>query len=241
MGADEKKSYIPKLQDIEFENIYIQIVDMLEIGKIEEAKKIIKDLNLSGIDTTKIIEEIFIPALRLVGDRWYRNELNIAQEHYITEVIEKLFDYISESNEVDYRDKFTALFMAPPGEEHLIGLRMSTEYFRIRGWDLRFIGRSIPVESLIQIIKKDNIDLIVLSSMTEISLNSSSYMTEAIRSNLKEKSPLILLGGSSVNPLNQDLINSFADYSCDDLAELNSKILQIETDIVKKKKLNKIS
>lgn len=212
----------------EFENLYIHLVDILLEGDIKKAKKIVKDIDLNVIKTTKIIEELFIPLLELVGDRWARDELSIAEQSYITEVIEKLLDFISVSNEVKINTDLRVLFMALPGEEHIISLKMSTEYFKVRGWDMRFIGRNIPIESLVELIEKNNIDLLVLSSMTSISLNSLSYTVSALQAKLMEKTPLILFGGAQVTSFNEKLISRFSDYAVKTLEELPLVIKAIE-------------
>lgn len=235
LGLDPMEEENIEKNDFDLENLYIQLVDILVDGRVEEAKKIVKDLNDSGVDSISMIEKVFLPMLKLVGEKWEKNEIFISEEHLITEIIEKLFSYISETRKIEASRRFKAMFMVPPGEDHLITLKMSTEYFRIRGWDVRFIGRSIPVYNLIKSIKKEKIDLLVLSSMTQESTNTASYMVEAIRTNLKEKSPLILLGGAAVNDFNRDLISTFADYALDTLDDLSLKIVEVENKILKVK------
>lgn len=72
----------------------------------------------------------------------------------------------------------------------------------------------------------------VLSAIVLDSLNSSSYMIEALRANLGRKTPKILIG-SSVRSSNEKLINSFADYQVETLSKLNDKIDEIEREMLK--------
>ncbi|NLY37490.1 MAG: helix-turn-helix domain-containing protein [Tissierellia bacterium] len=209
---------------------YIQLVDLLLEGNVSEAKSILEKLHRDGIDSIEMIEELFIPMLILVGDKWKKEEISIAQEHLVTESIDRLFVYISETNKFEANKDLTALFILPPGEHHIISLKMSTEYFKIRGWNIRFIGKSIPIESLISIIEKDKIDLLVLSAIMVDSINSASYIVEALKANLKEKAPKVLLG-SEINSFYEDLIISFSDYHMKTLPELTERIEKIEAEI----------
>lgn len=233
LGLDTPKDDLKLPTEFDFKDLYVEIIDILLKGDIKQATKIIKNINSSGIETTKIIEKLFIPALELLKSKRLLNELSIAEECHIIGMIENLFYFVSESNEVEVDKELTVLFMAPPSEEYLINLTMATEYFKLRGWKMKFIGKSIPKENLLQIIQKDKIDLIVISSMTQMSLNSASYFVAAIRSSLKEKTPIILLEGASANSSNMDLISTFADYQVETLDKLDAYIDLIENKVLK--------
>lgn len=238
LGIETKNKKMQPQEIIDFENAPTQLVEKLIEGRIEEAKNLIKDINKLDISTTKIVEKIFIPSLNLIGEKWEKNELCIAEEHYATELIDKLFAYVSESREVSPKTEFTVVFMAPEGEDHLINLKMSTEYFKLRGWNIRFIGKSVPADNLIRIIKKDNVDLIVMSSLSHRGINSASYVISFLKSILKENMPLVLIGGNEVISENKDLIQSFANYCADDFSLLNSLIEKIEKRLRKKQIYN---
>ena len=218
--------------DHKLETVYIYLVDLLIEGQTEEAKKIIKSFSRKEITSIDIIEYIFMPILKLIGDKWEKDEISIGQEHHITGLVDRLFDFISEEQAIEQSKDLTALFMAPTGEEHVISLKMSTEYFRLRGWNIIFIGRSIPINSLLDIIQKNKVDLIVLSAITQSSINSASYLVEALKSNLKEMTPKFLLGGNVVDLSNKKTLNSFIDYFIGSIYELREDVKKIEDNIL---------
>lgn len=218
--------------EYDLESVYTHLLDILLLGKTQEAREIIKSFAKRGFSSIDIIEYIFMPLLRLIGDKWVKDEISIGQEHYITGLIDRLFDFISEENKVEEDKKMTALFMAPTGEEHVISLKMSTEYFRVRGWKVIFLGRSIPIKSLIEIIKNNKVDLVVLSAITQSSINSASYIVEGLKWNLKETSPKFLLGGNIVDESNQRVIDTFIDYPLSSIYNLKPLVKKIEEDIL---------
>lgn len=214
------------------ETVYLSLIDMLILGETEEVTKIINTFISNGSTSIEIIEYIFMPILNLVGDKWENYDITIAQEHYITELIDRLFNSISEKQKVDRAKDLTALFMVPAGEDHIISLKMSTEYFRIRGWNIIFIGRSIPIQSLLQMIENNKVDLVVLSAITQNSINSVSYLVEAIKGNLKENKPKFLLGGNIGDISNNKTLDSYIDYFIESIYKLTGSIKEIENDIL---------
>ena len=235
LGLTELENTEEISNDYKLETVYMYLLDILLAGKAEDAKKIIKNFTASGVSSLDIIEYIFMPILKLLGDKWENDQINIAQEHLITGLVDRLFDLISEEAEVEQKKDFTALFMAPPGEEHIISLKMSTEYFRISGWNIIFIGRSVPIKSLLQTIEENKVDLVVVSAIMNSSINSASYLVEALKSNLKENTPKFLLGGNIGHISNQKILNDFIDYPIGSMYELPDNIAKVENDILKTK------
>lgn len=220
--------------EYKLESVYIYLLDILLAGQTDEAKKIIKGFTASGVSSLDIIKYIFMPILKLIGNKWEKNQISIAQEHLITELVDRIFDSISIERKIEQKKDFTALFMAPAGEEHVVSLKMSTEYFRINGWNIIFIGRSVPLKSLLQIIKEKRVDLVVVSAIMDSSINSASYLVEALKSNLKDNTPKFLLGGNIGHISNQKTLNDFIDYPVESIYELPDIIAKVENDILKK-------
>lgn len=210
------------------------LIDLFISEKNEEAKELIKDLNEDGIGSIKIIEEVLIPVLRSAWDKYERNQIDISDKNCIIELVGKLFDYISESQPLG-KEKIglNVLFMAAPGQEHMVGLKMASEYFKIRGWKIIFIGKAVPLTNLIYKIKKENIDLLGLYSTNMQSVNNTTYLVEAIKTKLGDRSPKILLGENCENYVSQDFIKKFVDYHLTSFDELSASIGKIEKDILK--------
>lgn len=235
LGLKEAEKTEDVNNEYNLDTVYLYLIDILMAGEAEEAKRIIKNFTYSGTSSIDIIEYIFIPLLKLIGDKWERDQISIAQEHYMTGLVDRLFDFISENQIVDQTKDLTVLFMAPTGEEHVISLKMSTEYFRINGWKIIFIGRTIPIKSLLDTIKENRVDLLVLSALSQSSINGASYLVEAIKSNLQDNKPKFLLGGNIGDSSNQKTINNFIDYYIPSLSILSGSIIKIENDILNRR------
>lgn len=213
---------------LENDELVDDFVNYLIIGDSNNAKQLIKNAHTQGIDLLRIITQIFIPALRKIGDLWERNQISIAQEHYSSALIEKLLDYLSEVEPVKEEKVYKALFMVPGGEEHTLSLKMAAEFFRRKGWGIIYIGRSIPLDSLIGVIRERKPDLIVLSILTPGGTNSCSYMVQALKLELSSRTPLILIGGRGIENEREALNIVGADMYLPSIDNLKEKINEIE-------------
>ena len=200
------------------------ITNLVE-GKGEDAKEIAKSLHGGGMRLTEIITDLFIPTLYRLGTMWEKEEITVAQEHYSTGIISSLTEFLSEV-EPSKRDKrHVALFMTPGDEEHTLSLRFVSQFFKEAGWRIIFLGRSIPLWDLKQVIEQGEVDLVALSVFSTGGLNSAEYLIEALTN--VGKPPMVLIGGRGLD--SQETAEKIgADIYLDHLEELPDKIREIE-------------
>lgn len=228
MGIDLNDSSQYDYIEIDHDKIVNEFLGMLLIGDSNQAKRIIKNYHDKGLDLLNMIIKVFIPTLIRIGDLWEKNEISVAQEHYSSALIEKLLDYLSELEPVNEQRVFKALFMVPGGEEHTLSLKMAAEFFRRKGWSIIYIGRSIPLESLVRIVKDRKPDLLVLSVLTKAGSNSCGYLVQALKSELDFKKPYILVGGRGIDSKIEAIDLIGADFYIKSLLDLKEEIIRIE-------------
>lgn len=202
------------------------ITSLIE-GRGEEAKEIAKSLHGGGSRLTKIITELFIPTLYRLGTMWEREEITVAQEHYSTGIISSLTEFLSEVEPTQRDKKHVALFMTPGDEEHTLSLRFVSQFFKEAGWRIIFLGRSIPLGDLKQVIKEGHVDLVVLSVFSTGSLNSAEYLIQALKNEGGKRRPRILMGGRGVES-EETAEKIGADMYLDQLEDLPDRIRDIE-------------
>lgn len=229
MNIEEKPRYSTSdnYEEPDYENIANSFIELLLEYKEEKAKELIKEISLKGVPLTKIISRIFVPVLENVGRGWQEGAITVAQEHYITAIIDRLNDFLSESQEIVGSKKLSAVFMAPGGEEHVLTLKMALEFFKAFGWKTRFIGSSVPLDGLLRIIKEEKASVMVMSALTNDGVNSAGYLISALKASLGKKAPVLILGGKFedsdivISQTNTDILLSSLD-------SLYNEILNIE-------------
>jgi len=200
------------------------ITNLVE-GKDEDAKEIAKSLHGGGMRLTEIITGLFIPTLHRLGTMWEKEEITVAQEHYSTGIISSLTEFLSEV-EPSKRDKrHVALFMTPGDEEHTLSLRFVSQFFKEAGWRIIFLGRSIPLWDLKQVIEQGEVDLVALSVFSTGGLNSAEYLIEALKN--VGNPPMVLIGGRGLDS-KETAEKIGADIYLDRLEDLPDKIREIE-------------
>lgn len=229
MGVDQKSKIInPEAYDkIDFRYTVDTFIDLLIEYKEERAKELIKEIFSKGISLTEIISRIFVPSLEYVGSGWQEGHITVAQEHYITAIIDRLTDYLSESQGEIVQKNLSAVFMVPGGEEHVLTLKMASEYFRSFGWRIKFIGSSVPIDGLCKVIIEEKASVLVMSALTVEGLNSSGYLNSALKSKLGKKAPITILGGKFDDP-ERVRTDTNTDIVLGSLESLKNEIPKIE-------------
>ena len=103
-------------------------------------------IRVKGNDKT--ITNIIFPFLDKVGILWMTNNINIAQEHLVTNIIrQKLLVGIESAGSQVQLNKTVLLFL-PEGEQHEVGLLYVYYLLKTRGMNVIYLGADLPVKDL---------------------------------------------------------------------------------------------
>ncbi|MDC7223303.1 MAG: helix-turn-helix domain-containing protein [Spirochaetales bacterium] len=145
-----------------------------------------------------IFTGILIPLLRRVGDMWFEREIFISQEHLVSEKVRNLIDRLT-------RDEMERKGLVPdkskrwmgvcaPGEKHELVLTMCSCLMSLAGWDVRYLGRDVPLSDLKLMIKRYKPRMLVFSiTMKENQNGLGAYLANLSGSTGKR---LTVLGGA---------------------------------------------
>ena len=104
-------------------------------------------------------------------------------------------------------------------ERHQMGLRMLCDLLELEGWDTLYLGASVPIESLVDMVKKRQPDVVALSATIAPHLPRLRAAIEAIRREKLDTVPLIMAGGRALDG-NAALAERLgADLTASDAAE----------------------
>lgn len=149
-----------------------------------------------GVELRTLYLEVFQPALREVGRLWQENRITVADEHLATAITQAAMARL-----------YDRLFAAPAGhgrllvaacadvERHEVGLRMICDLLELEGWDTVFLGGTVPVEELVELVRERRPDVVALSASIAPHLPRLREAVRAIRAALPEDGPLIAVGG----------------------------------------------
>jgi DNA-binding transcriptional MerR regulator len=131
---------------------YVQLMAealVLSMIELDEAQfeRIIADVTLKcGFEDCMV--KVVIPFLSKVGILWATNEINVAQEHFISQLIRrKIIVAIDGFAGTTQHPKKFMLFL-PEGEMHEIGLLFAHYLIKKRGHQAIYLGQSTPLDDL---------------------------------------------------------------------------------------------
>lgn len=145
------------------------------------------------------IHDTVTPLLKAVGDTWAGGELQIYQEHFLSQQLMRFLNA-----EIEKQQKTAAkpcvLLATLPGEEHTLGLLMLAALLSDQGLSIINLGSSVPVDQLAEAAINFNVDIVALTF-------SAAYQYKSIHSDINELREILLedidlwIGGEGVRSL----------------------------------------
>ena len=124
------------------------------------------------------ITETVAPLLHTVGERWAKGQLQVFEEHLLSEVLTRFLN--SKISAMQKSSKKPRVLLATlPGEEHTLGLLMFSALLSARGVNVINLGGEVPIDQIVLAVDRLNADVLGITF-------SGAYQYENIRSNLVE-------------------------------------------------------
>jgi len=182
----------------------------------ETAVHAVLDEALAAFALETVLSELILPAIREIGDEWERGQLEIAQEHFASNIIRERL--LGLARIWGRGSGPLATLACPPGERHDIGLIAFGLLLRSHGWRILFLGADTPLETLERSVAANPSRLVVVASMDSARLEAER---DGIR-RLARSGPLVLSGAGAsdelcarfgVERLDGDLVTAAADVA----------------------------
>jgi methanogenic corrinoid protein MtbC1 len=132
------------------------MVRTLTEGAEDEARRVVHEALLRGLTWQDLYLLVFTPALRQIGDAWQGGELNVADEHLATAMIERLMARVHPGGVV-HPHAPVALIACVEGNLHAIGARMAADFFTAAGWQVSYLGANTPTVALVDAGKEADV------------------------------------------------------------------------------------
>ena len=143
---------------------------------------------LAAFTRETVVEQIVLPVMREIGDRWARGELSVAQEHFGTSVIRGRMLSLTRNWGAGVGP--LALLACPPGEDHDIGLVAFGMVLRDRGWRITYLGTDTPIETVGAAAAELGPDVVVLAALSPERFEASAEPIKRLASRRR-----VVIGG----------------------------------------------
>lgn len=130
----------------------------------EPAAQSLLDRMLSTYTLNTVLTDLVLPYLRMLGERWERGEVSVAQEHFASGVLRGRL--VAMARAWGQGAGPVALLACLPGEQHDIGLIAFGLALQAQGWRIVYLGVDTPIEMVEQVSAELDPRLVVLSTVT---------------------------------------------------------------------------
>ena len=174
-----------------------QLADRLVASDEPGAWGLIEGVLASGMDPADVHLELFVPALRLIGDRWEAGRLSVADEHRASGVAVRLIGRLGPRFARRGPKRGTVVMGAPAGEEHAIPGAIVADLLRHAGYHVVDLGADTPADSFAETARAANRLVSVLIGATATGKERAVNPTVAALRSAGVSAP-ILAGGAAI-------------------------------------------
>ncbi len=131
----------------------------------EPAAQAVIDRQLATTTLDSFLSEVVLPYLRELGERWERDQVSVAQEHFASSVLRGRLLGLARGWGLGLGP--LALLACLPGEQHELGLVAFGLALRARGWRVGYLGGDAPLDTVTRAADDLRPDLVVLSTVSD--------------------------------------------------------------------------
>ena len=179
----------------------------------ETAKQV--GMLLSSVDEITVVNDYLIPALDVVGKGFEKGDIFLPQMMQAAQAAQAGFEVIKESMSRSGRaedSKGEVVIATVKGDIHDIGKNIVRVIMDNYGFKMIDLGRDVPKEKVVEVVKQKDIKLVGLSALMTTTLASMEETIEAIRAEAPDCK--VMVGGAVLTE--EYAAQMGADYYCSD-------------------------
>ncbi len=163
---------------------------------VDRVKTIFTSLFKGNIGSIEGNESILIEAQKQIGDLWEKGDLALSQVYMAGKICDNLISEIV-SSEPPSQSKVMPIYTVVLEDFHVLGEKMLISILRMAGYTVIDYGYGISSDSLIQSIKKDKCEILMVSTlMLHSALKIKQLKDKLIELHLNTK---LIVGGAPFN------------------------------------------
>jgi DNA-binding transcriptional MerR regulator/methylmalonyl-CoA mutase cobalamin-binding subunit len=147
-----------KYNSVDFINRFVDQIDLLDAKGLDE---ILQQASIS-MSKPKLIDDVLVPIIELIGERWRDGSIRVYHEHSATAVLRSFLSNIRTSFEPDLKAPGIVV-TTPKGQVHELGAMLVAATAAIEGWKVTYLGPDLPVDEIAAASQLVNAKLVCLS------------------------------------------------------------------------------
>ncbi|CAN5713932.1 cobalamin-dependent protein [soil metagenome] len=140
------------------------LVDALSRFDGLSADKVVEEA-IAMLPVEEVCLQVMAPALRQIGDLWHQGQLGIASEHFASGFVHRKLSALFNASQPE-RGRGPVLAACVEGEQHEIGLLLTSVFLARGGYHVVYLGANVPVSDLVQATNNVRPRAVLLSAST---------------------------------------------------------------------------
>jgi MerR family transcriptional regulator, light-induced transcriptional regulator len=154
----------------------------------EQAANSALDRLFSAYTVETVLQEVVLPYLHRLGERWEAGEVSVAQEHFASNLLRGRLLGLAQGWGQGQGPR--AILACVPGEQHELGLLAFGVALRRRGWRITYLGTDSPIGAVADIARSLAPAVVVL-----LSINPDNFLDHAREIEKLANQVLVMIAG----------------------------------------------
>jgi methanogenic corrinoid protein MtbC1 len=189
-----------------------EFVEKLFDEDSDRCRDMMDDVLLEQGDPQKVVELLLEPAARIIGEDWCADECDFFKVTIAVSRMQRLFRRMTSEHPPGALPDLSrcALLTPAPGEQHTFGLCVVDDAFRRAGWEVDCCGCDEEPEML-RLVASSHYQIIGVSVSVERRLPELREIVQRVRARSRNRSIVLIAGGSMVMQNPQSAIDAGFD------------------------------
>lgn len=200
----------------------VQAIEALDAAALQG---VLSDAAVS-LSPTRMLDDVLMPILRKIGERWRSGDLRPAHEHFATAMLRSFLGNIP----VTYSstdDAPLAIVTTPAGQLHELGALGAAVTAGLDGWRPLYLGPNLPAEDIAMAVRDCEARLVALSIVYPPDDTRLADELRRLRRLLPDQIP-ILAGGACAGSY-ADALSELGILLVDDFAGLRDELQRLRS------------
>ena len=149
-------------------------------GDDESCHAILDRAIRARIPLIDIYQELFAPAMAIIGNWYEAGAIDEGQEHMASEITRRMMTHASATIGQLPKHGRTAVLGCGPDNFHVMGIEMVSDFLRIEGWKTHFLGSNMPILSFVHQVQTIQPNLVLVSCVGKLSHASTLDLISSV-------------------------------------------------------------
>ena len=159
----------------------------------EQAANTALDRLLAAYTVETVLQDVVLPYLHRLGERWEAGQVSVAQEHFASNLLRGRLLGLAQGWGQGHGP--AAVLACLPGEYHELGLLAFGVALRRRGWRITYLGTDSPIDAVADIARSLQPAVVVL-----LSLNPDNFLDHAPGIQKLARQVQVVIAGMGATP-----------------------------------------